>query len=331
MTNRHFLGLVVAVLALLVSAEVHADTVRPVSTYSIVARDSATGQMGVAVQSHWFSVGPIVPWAEAGVGAVATQSLVRIDYGPDGLDHLRAGESAALALTAMLAADSGREVRQVAIVDANGNVAVHTGKRCIAYAGHITGRGFSVQANLMADSIVPTAMAQAYRTATGSLAERMLAALEAAEAVGGDIRGRQSAAILVVDGKRHPQRWQGKLIELRVEDHPTPLVELRRLYDLQLAYDWMNRGDVYAEHSQWDSAAIAYGSAEKLAPQIAEIPFWHAVTLTAAGRIEDALPVFRRIFASESRWVELLPRLIPAGLLPVDSTALERILKTAGE
>ena len=302
---------------------------RPVSTYSIVARDSATGRMGVAVQSHWFSVGPVVPWAEAGVGAIATQSFVRVAYGPDGLDRLRQGESATAALAAMVAADSGRDVRQVVIVAANGDVSAHTGSRCIAYAGHITGPGFSVQANLMADSTVPAAMAKAFEEAPGPLAARLLAALAAAEKEKGDIRGRQSASILVVDGVRHDRAWQGCLIDLRVEDHPQPVEELTRLYELHRAYEWMNRGDVFAETALWDSAAVAYGAAAELAPQIVEIPFWNAVTLAAAGKVEDALPIFAQVFAAENRWIALVPRLVPAGLLPDDPELIARILSQA--
>ena len=303
---------------------------RPVSTYSIVARDPATGQLGVAVQSHWFSVGSVVPWAEAGVGAVATQSFVKIDYGPDGLARLRAGQSPQVALDSMLASDSGREVRQVAIVDAQGRVAANTGNNCIAYASNITGDGFSVQANLMADSTVPRAMAAAYtKNASLPFADRLFSALRAAEGEKGDIRGRQSAAILIVDGQRHEKPWEGKLIDLRVEDNPTPLDELARLLKLQDAYDFMNRGDVYSEKKMWDSAAWAYGSAEKLAPQIIELPFWHAVTMASAGRVDEALPVFKRVFAAEKRWVTLVPRLIPAGQLPNDAALLKRILDQA--
>lgn len=311
------------------NARVEASSLRPVSTFSIVARDSVTGQMGVAVQSHWFSVGPVVPWAEAGVGAIATQSFVKIEYGPDGLDRLRSGESPQQALAAMLAADSGREVRQVAIVDAKGNVATHTGAKCVAYASHITGPGFSVQANLMADSTVPKAMAKAYTEAKGPLGKRLLAALRAAEHEGGDIRGRQSAAIVIVDGQRHDKPWQGKVVELRVEDNPDPVAELVRVYRLNEAYDWMNRGDGYSEKKDWDSASMAYGAAEKIAPQILELPFWHATTLANAGRVDEALPIFSRVFAKQHRWLELVPRLVPAGLLPNDSTVINRILRAA--
>lgn len=327
-------GLILGRVTLLLVAGIavvsaNASNLRPVSTFSIVARDSVTGQMGVAVQSHWFSVGPVVPWAEAGVGAIATQSFVKIEYGPDGLDRLRAGEYPQQALAAMLAADSGREVRQVAIVDAKGNVAAHTGNKCIAYASHVTGPGFSVQANLMADSTVPKAMAKAYTETKGTLGQRLLAALHAAQGEGGDIRGRQSAAIVIVDGQRHDKPWQGKLVELRVEDHPDPIGELARVYRLSEAYDWVNRGDVYSEKKQWDSAAVAYGTGEKMAPQIMELPFWHAATLANSGRVEESLPIFRRVFAAERRWVDLIPRLVPAGLLPNDTAVVDRILSVA--
>lgn len=305
-----------------------ASDVRPVATYSIVARDSATGQLGVAVQSHWFSVGPIVPWAEAGVGAIATQSLVKIDYGPDGLVRLKSGESPVDALGNMLLADDGRDVRQVAIVDAQGRVAAHTGSKCIAYAGHITGESFSVQANLMEDSTVPRAMAGAFRRNRAlPFAERMLSALQAAEAAKGDIRGKQSAAILIVEGQKKEKPWQGKVMEMRIEDHTAPLDELARLLRLQNAYDFMNRGDLYIEKQLWDSAAWAYGSAEKIAPEIIELPFWHAVTLASNGQVDDALPIFQRVFAAEPhRWETLIPRLVNSGLLPNDPAVAARIL-----
>lgn len=325
-------ALVATLVASVASDSTPASDIRPVSTYSIVARDSATGHLGVAVQSHWFSVGPIVPWAEAGVGAIATQSFVKIDYGPDGLDRLRAGETPAQALAAMLAPDSGREVRQVAIVDAQGRVAAHTGSKCISYASHITGEAFSVQANLMEDSTVPRAMAAAYRRNMAlPFAERLLSTLVAAENEKGDIRGKQSAAILIVDGQKREKPWQGVVMELRIEDHPAPLDELARLLRLQNAYDYMNRGDVYAEHQLWDSAGWAYGSAEKIAPEIVELPFWHAVTLASQGRIEDALPIFQRVFAAEPRWIPLIERLAPAGLLPNDPAVIERILNMASK
>jgi uncharacterized Ntn-hydrolase superfamily protein len=192
---------------------------RPVSTYSIVARDPATGEFGIAVQSHWFSVGSVVAWAEAGVGAVATQSFTEISYGPLGLGAMRDGATAAQALATLVAADPHPEVRQVAFVDVQGRTAVHTGAGCIPGAGHRGGEGYSVQANLMLVDDVPEAMARAFENATGPLAERMLAALEAAQAAGGDIRGKQSAAILVVAARASEQPWEDRQIDLRIEDH----------------------------------------------------------------------------------------------------------------
>ena len=262
-------------------------------TYSIVARDPATGDFGVAVQSHWFQVGPIVPWAEAGVGAVATQSLARVDYGPLGLALMRSGKSSREALDSLLATDEGRDVRQVAMVDRGGAVASWTGPKCIAEAGHHAGEGYSVQANLMDRDSVWPAMARAYEAATGDFASRLLAALEAAEAEGGDIRGRQSAALLVVRAESTGRPWEDRLVDLRVDDHPEPLAELRRLLDLHRAYVEMNRGDEAAAKSEWDAAVRHYSAAVALAPEVAEIPFWQAVTLFMAGQEERARDVLR--------------------------------------
>lgn len=301
---------------------------RPVSTYSIVARDPMTGQMGVAVQSHWFSVGPIVPWVEAGVGAVATQSLVDPAYGPLGLDMMRVGKSAPAALAGLLAADEGRAVRQVAMIDRHGLVAAHTGERCIREAGHAADEEgqFSVQANLMEKDTVWGAMAEAYRRTHGDLAERLLAALEAAEHEGGDIRGRQSAAIVIVSGEATGKPWIDRLFDLRVEDHPEPVKELRRLVGIQRAYNHMNAGDLAIEHGDFESANREYTRAELLAPSIVEIPFWRAVTLVGSGKVDDALPIFKRVFALEERWAEVVPRLVEAGLLTDDQAVIDRIL-----
>ena len=309
------------------SADRHAHP-RPVHTYSIVARDPETGELGVAVQSHWFSVGALVPWAEAGVGAVATQSFVDVSYGPLGLELLRAGKSAPEALRALLAADPTPEVRQVAMVDARGRVAVHTGARAIAEAGHRTGDGYSVQANLMLRNTVWNAMARAYETTRGDLADRLLAALEAAEREGGDIRGRQSAALLVVSGRPTGVRWHDVVFDLRVEDHPDPVAELRRLVRVARAYRKMNEGDEWFAQGRVDEAAAAYGAAARLVPDNPEIAFWHAVTLANAGRLDDALPLFRRAFAADSNWRVLVPRLPPAGLLPEDRDLVQRIVST---
>ncbi|HET9480312.1 MAG TPA: DUF1028 domain-containing protein, partial [Candidatus Polarisedimenticolia bacterium] len=250
--------------------------VRPAHTYSIVARDPVTGDLGVAVQSHWFSVGALVPWAEAGVGAIATQSFVRVEYGPDGLALMREGVPAPEALRRLVAADEGREVRQVAMIDSTGRVAAHTGSRCIQAAGHTVGKDHSVQANLMLDSGVWPAMGRAFETSNGDLAERMLAALEAAEAMGGDIRGRQSAAILVVRGRKSERPWSDRLLDLRVEDHAEPIRELRRLVTLWRAYERMNAGDLAVEKNDVDGAVREYAAAEAMVPGMHEFLFWHA-------------------------------------------------------
>ena len=302
---------------------------RPVHTYSIVARDAATGELGVAVQSHWFSVGGLVPWAEAGVGAVATQSLVDPSYGPLGLALMRAGKSAPEALAALLAADAQREVRQVGMVDARGEVATHTGRLDIPMAGGQAGRGYVVQANLMGKATVWPAMARAFEAAAGDLAARLLAALDAAEAEGGDIRGRQSAALLVVKGRSSGRPWADKVFDLRVEDHPDPLAELRRLVQLQRAYNHMSAGDDCVGLQDWACAEREYGAAQGLQPDNAEMAFWHGVALATRGRTEAALPLFRKAFRADPRWRELVRRLPEVDQLPRDPKLLETILSAS--
>src|SRR5262245_47017894 len=299
---------------------------RPVHTFSIVCRDPNTGELGVAVQSHWFSVGSIVAWAEAGVGAVATQSFVDPSYGKNGLDLMRSGKSAPDTLKELLEKDEGREVRQVAMIDAQGRVDAWTGKNDIQAAGHIVGNNFSVQANLMLNDKVWPAMAHAFESTKGDLAERMLAALDAAQAAGGDIRGRQSAAIIVVTGKPTGQAWKDRTFDLRVDDSPEPLVELRRLVKLQRAYNHMNAGDLAVEKKDNEGALREYGAAEQLVPDSAEMIYWHAVALVNMQRVEEALPLFRRVFAMDKNWATLTPRLPKSGLLPDDAKLIERIV-----
>ena len=316
-----------AAMMLLAAAPLPAQ--RPVHTYSIVARDSATGQLGVAVQSHWFSVGPIVPFAEAGVGAVATQSFVESAYGPLGLELLRAGKTAEETLRALLAADAYPEVRQVAIVDARGNVAAHTGDKAIEAAGHRRGRGYSVQANLMLKPTVPDAMSRAFEAARGDLAERLLIALEAAQAEGGDIRGSQSAAIIVVKSANTGKPWADKLFDLRVEDNKEPLMELRRLVNLARAYQHMNAGDEAVTRNDVEAALKEYSTAQQMVPDSVtngEMVFWHAVMLANVGKIDESLPLFARAFAQDPNWKELVKRLPKAGQLPNDPRMINRIL-----
>lgn len=299
--------------------------VRPLHTYSIVARDPATGQMGVAVQSHWYSVGPIVPWAEAGVGAIATQSFVDPSYGHLGLQLMKSGKSAPDALKALLASDAQEAVRQVAMVDAQGRVAAHTGKSCIAMAGDHVGTGYSTQANMMLKNTVWDAMARAYESAQGDLADRLLAALEAAEREGGDIRGRQSAAIVVVSATNTGRPWVDRVVDLRVEDNPAPVAELRRLVTLKRAYAHMDRGDELMAIKDTDGALREYGTAERLVPDNLEMVFWHAVALVNVGRVDESIPLFARVFAKEPNWSELLGRLPASGLLPDDPKLVEQI------
>ena len=305
------------------------DFSRPVHTYSIVARDTVTGDMGVAVQSHWFSVGSLVTWAEAGVGAVATQSFVDPAYGPLGLDLMRAGKTANQALEGLLSSDAGKDVRQVAMIDAKGNVAAHTGSKCIQSAGHIVGKNYSVQANLMLNDKVWPAMSKAFENAKGDLAERMLAALEAAQSVGGDIRGKQSAAILIVKAKSTGRPWADRVMELRVEDHEEPLKELRRVVDVQRAYEHMNQGDLAVEHNDVEGALREYGAAEKMFPKNLEMKFWHAVALVNVGRVKDSLPLFKQIFAQDMNWATLVPRLPASGTLTADEKTIKDILSVA--
>jgi uncharacterized Ntn-hydrolase superfamily protein len=302
------------------------SSVRPVHTYSIVARDPATGELGVAVQSHWFSVGPIVAWAEAGVGAVATQSFVDPSYGKNGLELMRSGKSAPDTLKELLGKDEAREVRQVAMIDAQGRVDAFTGKNDIQAAGHIIGKNFSVQANLMLNDKVWPAMARAFESTKGDLAERMLAALDAAEAAGGDIRGRQSAALIVVTGKPTGQAWKDRTFDLRVDDSPQPLRELRRLVRLQRAYNHMNAGDLAVEKKDNEGALREYSAAEKLVPDNAEMIYWHAVALVNMGRVDESLPLFRKVFAMDRNWLTLTPRLPKSGLLPDDPKIIQRIV-----
>ena len=300
---------------------------RPVATYSIVAMDEATGELGVAVQSHWFSVGSLVPWAKAGVGAVATQSFVKVDYGPDGLRLMESGMTATKALEILISQDDGEAVRQIGMIDFNGNVTAHTGNRCIEHAGHIIGKNYSVQANIMAKSTVPKAMAKAFDNSKGDLADRMMTALEAAQAEGGDIRGKQSAAMLIVSGDPTGVVWKDTKLSLRIEDHSTPLIELKRLIRIHRAYQHANMGDHYMETEEIEKALLEYKKAEQYYPENAELPYWSAITLVNANRLDDALPIFKSVFQRNPNLKEMTPRLIKSGLLKDDKEILRKIME----
>jgi uncharacterized Ntn-hydrolase superfamily protein len=296
-------------------------------TFSIVARDEKTGDMAVAVQSHWFSVGTSVSWAEAGVGAIATQSFTNKSFGIRGLALLKQGKTAREVLDELLSTDKGREVRQVAIVDSKGNVAAHTGKKCIRFADHITGEQFSVQSNMMLTDKVCAAMAAAYKANMQKpLAERVLAALNAAQGAGGDIRGKQSAALLVVPGKSYNEPWNERTIDLRVDDHENPLKELGRLLTVQQAYEHMNNGDLAVEVNDMPKAMQEYGAAMKMQPANLEMQYWTAVTLANTKQVDKALPMFKKIFAADKNWKELTRRLPGVDLLTVSDIELFRIL-----
>ena len=319
------------VCLLLMAAAVRAGEPIPVRasmfahTYSIVAYDSATDELGAAVQSHYFRVADVI-WAEAGVGVVATQSLVDFAYGPLGLAMMRNGKSATQALTGLMASDPSSAVRQVAMIDRKGNVAAHTGDRCIAEAGFRTGKNYSVQANLMLKNTVWDAMAKAFETTTGDLSVRMMAALEAAQAEGGDIRGMQSAAILVVTGKPTGQIWRDRLIDLRVDDSPQPLTELKRLLNIQRAYRHEDRGDEFAAEGKFVDAEAEYEQASRLAPDNVELKFWHAVTLATNNQLAKALPIFKEVFKADENWRILIPRLVKSELLPNDEKLIKEIV-----
>lgn len=297
-------------------------------TFSIVARDSVTGEMAVGVQSHWFSVGTSVSWGQNGIGVVATQSLIDKRYGYEGLRLMAEGKSSREAFEQLVKDDPGSAYRQVAMMDAKGNVVAFTGKSCMDYASHITGTDFSVQSNMMLTSTVCESMAAAYRASSGMpLAERVMAALLAAQKAGGDIRGKQSAALLVVSGDKNLAPWNGRLVDLRVEDHPEPLRELQRLLRLHRAYDHMNNGDLATEKGDVATAMKEYGAAMKMFPDNLEMQYWTAIMLANSKEVTKAAVMLRKIYARDPNWRELTRRLPKAGLLNVSEKELKELLK----
>ncbi len=323
--------LVVVVMALLVLPSLlravndNAGPIRPVSTYSIICYDSTTGQFGAAVQSHWFKVADVI-WVEPNVGVVATQSLADFSYGLLGIEMMKRGKSARQTLEGILASDPENQVRQVAMMDKNGVIAAHTGRKCIAEAGHLVGKNYSVQANLMRSAAVWPTMAAAFENIEGDLAEKMMAALEAAQAEGGDIRGKQSAAMVVVTGEPVGLPWKDRIIDIRVDDSPEPLKELRRLLNVSRAYIHMDNGDEYVAVENYEAANREYARAADLMPDNPEIRYWHAVTLATVGQIDSALPIFKEVFAIDESWRELIPRLVKAELLLDDEELIDKIM-----
>jgi uncharacterized Ntn-hydrolase superfamily protein len=293
-------------------------------TYSIVARDKKTGELGVAVQSHYFSVGSAVTWARAGVGAVATQAMVDVRYGPLGLELMAGGMSAPEALSSLLKGDSKPEIRQVAMVDSAGRVAAHTGTKCIPNAGHTTGDGFSCQGNIMKSNRVWGAMSREFKAnADLPLPERLVAALEAGEEAGGDLRGRQSAAILVVEPSLKPEAWEGKVVELRVEDDAEPLVELKRLLRYQRGYRWVDRGDDLLSSNKIREAIEAYSQGMKLVPEVLELKYWVAISLISSGQDKKrGMKMLREVCAQDRNWIRVTRGMIRIGTPPLDPSLL---------
>lgn len=319
------------VLFVILSVTGYSQTVKPsdlAHTFSIVARDARTGEMAVAVQSHWFSVGTVVSWGEAGVGVVATQSFVNKSFGLRGLDLLKQGKSPQEALDQLLSDDNGKEFRQVAILDIKGRVATHTGKNCLESAGHLNGDNFSVQANMMLNDKVVPAMEKAWKENDAlPLAERMVEVLKAAQKAGGDIRGKQSAALLVVSPNNTGKPWDDRLIDLRVDDATDPVTELSRLLNVSRAYEHMNKGDLYVEKNDMPKAMEEYNQAMKMFPGNLEMQYWTAITLANGKEIAKASAMLQKIYKKDANWRELTKRLPKAGLLTVSETELKELTK----
>ncbi|HAF30975.1 MAG TPA: Zn-dependent protease [Bacteroidales bacterium] len=309
------------------NAQVYSSNEPFAHTFSIVAKDTLTGEMAVGVQSHWFSVGSIVSWAKSGVGVIATQSFVNPAFGPDGLKLMAEGKTAKEALSILIEGDKGRDFRQLAILDANGTVFSYTGSKCVASANHIIGENYSVQANMMLNDNVVPAMAKAFEENSNlPLPERVVKVMQEAQLAGGDIRGKQSAVLLVVSDKPVEHEWMDKKIDLRVDDHSDPLPELERLLKVHRAYEHMNNGDLAIEHNDMDLALKEYGIAESMFPDNLEMKFWKAVALANNGLLEDAMPIFKYVFKIDKNWIELTKRLPKSGLLNVSDEDLSRII-----
>lgn len=309
-----------------VNAQTYKNSEPFAHTFSIVARDTATGEMAVGVQSHWFSVGTLVSWGKSGVGVVATQSFINPAFGPEGLKLMENGISAKDALNQLIEADAGRDFRQLALLDVNGSVSSYTGAKCVQSAFQIVGDNFAVQANMMLNDKVVPAMEKAFlENAHLPLAERVVKVLIAAQEAGGDIRGKQSAALLVV-GPEKVAEWLDKKVDLRVDDHPNPLIELRRLLFVHRAYDHMNKGDLAVEHGNMLLALKEYAAAEEMQPENFEMKYWKAVTMANNGMLEEALPIFKIVFANDTNWREMTKRLPVSGLLIVSNIELQSIM-----
>ncbi len=320
--------LVIIVTSFQISAQNQKPSDPLAHTYSIVARDANTGEMAVAVQSHWFSVGTAVSWGEAGVGVVATQSFTNKSFGLRGLALLKEGKSPQEAMDILLSDDEGKEFRQVAILDTKGRVATHTGKKCIDEAGHANGENFSVQANMMLNDKVVPAMEKAWKENEKlPLAERMVEVLKAAQNEKGDIRGKQSAALLIVAAESTEEPWNDRLLDLRVDDNANPVKELDRLLTVYRAYEHMNQGDYHVEKNEMQQAMEEYNKAMEMFPANLEMQYWTAITLANDGKIDKAAAMLQAIYDEDANWRELTKRLAKVGLLNVSEKDLKELTK----
>ncbi len=326
---KNYLSLLLALIFSQLQAQFYKKDNGLAHTFSIVARDENTGELAVGVQSHWFSVGTTVSWAEAGVGAVATQSLTNKSFGIRGLALLKAGKTAQEALDILLSDDANKEDRQVGIVDSKGNVANFTGNKCIAFAGELKGKNFAVQSNMMLTDKVPTAMAKAFEASSKlPIAERVLEAMKAAQKAGGDIRGKQSAAILVVKGESTGKPWDDNhLVDLRVDDGPNPIAEMERLLYTHRAYEHMSNGDLANEKNNWNLALQEYETGMKLLPKNLEMQFWTAVALVNNGNIPKATKMLKLLYTKEPIWREITRRVHKVGIMKMEENELNLLLK----
>lgn len=318
----------IALLSINLNAQKKAYKDKFAHTFSIVARDETTGEMGVAVQSHWFAVGNSVAWGKSGVGVVATQSFVNPSYGPNGLKLMNEGSTAEEALERLLEMDPGKAFRQVAFLDVNGHAAAHTGNKCIVEASHIAHENFSVQANMMLnDKVVPEMQYAFMKHRDLPLAERLVEVLKAAQKAGGDIRGKQSAAILIVGAEKTENEWEDKVIDLRVDDHQNPIQELERLLSVKRGYDFMNEGDLAIEDGDIDAALKAYSEAENLLKGNVEVTYWKAISLWNADKKAEAIPILKSIFKKDPNWKTLTYRLLDSDIINSTTVELDKYFK----
>ena len=282
---------------------VHHDEI--VATFSIVARDPATGELGVAVQSRAFRAGAIVSYAKAGVGAIATQAAANQTYGPRGLDLLELGLSPDEVVAHLTGSDPGRDRRQLAVIDARGRVRAYTGSGTSAWAGHIEGENYSVQGNILAGEAVVQAMATAFESSSGALALRLMDALDAGEAVGGDARGKQAGGVLVVrpigDSGRTTDRW----VDVRVDDHAEPFKELRRLVNMSVSRNHAREARSLAEQGRFSEAIERQREAVAIVPDEDQLIYGLARLHARAGDAANAVATLRDAIDRNPRWREL--------------------------